>query len=110
MSRRSDQGQAAPALASVFNRVTPGFWGQPSEIQYLCTVRVSARGGEPTFGSDQICAEAVLASGCVAGYSRLMSEDEEGTHERLKAHFAWLSRDCFTHLLGLYKRRGSQRN
>ena len=28
MSRRSDQGQAAPALASVFNRVTPGFWGQ----------------------------------------------------------------------------------
>ena len=28
---------------------------------------------------------AILAAG-VAGYSRLMGEDEEGTHERLKAH------------------------
>ena len=28
----------------------------------------------------------------VAGYSRLMGEDEEGTHERLKAHFAQLVR------------------
>src|SRR5512133_4159304 len=26
----------------------------------------------------------------VAGYSRLMGADEEGTHERLKAHFAEL--------------------
>ena len=28
VSRRSDQGHAAPALALVFTRVTPGFWGQ----------------------------------------------------------------------------------
>ena len=28
VSRRSDQGQAVPALAPIFNRVTPGFWGQ----------------------------------------------------------------------------------
>jgi adenylate cyclase len=29
---------------------------------------------------------AILAAD-VAGYSRLMGADEEGTHERLKAHF-----------------------
>jgi len=29
---------------------------------------------------------AILAAD-VAGYSRLMGEDEEGTHARLKAHF-----------------------
>ena len=29
---------------------------------------------------------AILAAD-VAGYSRLMGEDEEGTHERLKVHF-----------------------
>ena len=32
---------------------------------------------------------AILAAD-VAGYSRLMGVDEEGTHERLKAHFAQL--------------------
>jgi adenylate cyclase len=32
---------------------------------------------------------AILAAD-VAGYSRLMGEDEEGTHERLKAHLAEL--------------------
>jgi adenylate cyclase len=32
---------------------------------------------------------AILAAD-VAGYSRLMGEDEEGTHERLRAHFAEL--------------------
>ena len=32
---------------------------------------------------------AILAAD-VAGYSRLMGADEEGTHERLKAHFAQL--------------------
>jgi adenylate cyclase len=32
---------------------------------------------------------AILAAD-VAGYSRLMGEDEEGTHERLKAHLAQL--------------------
>ena len=32
---------------------------------------------------------AILAAD-VAGYSRLMSADEEGTHERLKAHFRQL--------------------
>jgi hypothetical protein len=32
---------------------------------------------------------AILAAD-VAGYSRLMSADEEGTHERLKAHLAEL--------------------
>src|SRR5215469_15203901 len=32
---------------------------------------------------------AILAAD-VAGYSRLMGVDEEGTHERLKAHFAEL--------------------
>jgi adenylate cyclase len=32
---------------------------------------------------------AILAAD-VAGYSRLMGADEEGTHERLKAHFAEL--------------------
>jgi class 3 adenylate cyclase len=32
---------------------------------------------------------AILAAD-VAGYSRLMGADEEGTHERLKAHFQQL--------------------
>ena len=32
---------------------------------------------------------AILAAD-VAGYSRLMGADEEGTHERLKAHLAQL--------------------
>jgi adenylate cyclase len=32
---------------------------------------------------------AILAAD-VAGYSRLMGQDEEGTHERLKAHFRGL--------------------
>ena len=32
---------------------------------------------------------AILAAD-VAGYSRLMGEDEEGTHVRLKAHFGQL--------------------
>jgi adenylate cyclase len=32
---------------------------------------------------------AILAAD-VAGYSRLMGADEEGTHERLRAHFAEL--------------------
>ena len=32
---------------------------------------------------------AILAAD-VAGYSRLMGEDEEGTHERVKAHLAQL--------------------
>jgi class 3 adenylate cyclase len=32
---------------------------------------------------------AILAAD-VAGYSRLMGADEEGTHERLKAHLAEL--------------------
>ncbi len=32
---------------------------------------------------------AILAAD-VAGYSRLMGADEEGTHERLQAHFAEL--------------------
>src|ERR1700756_2674249 len=32
---------------------------------------------------------AILAAD-VVGYSRLMGADEEGTHERLKAHFAQL--------------------
>jgi adenylate cyclase len=32
---------------------------------------------------------AILAAD-VAGYSRLMGEDEEGTHERLKAHIGQL--------------------
>ena len=32
---------------------------------------------------------AILAAD-VAGYSRLMEADEEGTHHRLKAHFAEL--------------------
>src|ERR1700737_5442893 len=32
---------------------------------------------------------AILAAD-VAGYSRLMEADEEGTHERLRAHFAQL--------------------
>ena len=29
---------------------------------------------------------AVILAADVAGYSRLMGEDEDGTHERLKAH------------------------
>jgi adenylate cyclase len=32
---------------------------------------------------------AILAAD-IAGYSRLMSADEEGTHERVKAHFSQL--------------------
>jgi class 3 adenylate cyclase len=33
---------------------------------------------------------AILAADDVAGYSRLMGADEEGTHERLKAHLRQL--------------------
>ena len=36
----------------------------------------------------------------VAGYSRLMGADEEGTHERLKAHFAELVHPKVTELRG----------
>ena len=35
------------------------------------------------------CLTAILAAD-VAGYSRLMEADEEGTHERLKTHFEQL--------------------
>ena len=38
------------------------------------------------FGSRSSRLTAILAAD-VAGYSRLMRADEEGTHERLKAHF-----------------------
>ena len=34
---------------------------------------------------------AILAAD-VVGYSRLMGADEEGTHERLKAHLRWVIR------------------
>ena len=34
---------------------------------------------------------AILAAD-VEGYSRLMGEDEEGTHERLRAHLLWFRR------------------
>jgi class 3 adenylate cyclase len=33
---------------------------------------------------------AAILAAAVAGYSRLMGADEEGTHERLKAHFGQL--------------------
>ena len=33
---------------------------------------------------------AAIFAADVAGYSRLMGQDEEGTHERLKAHLAQL--------------------
>ena len=35
VSRRSDQGQAAPALAPVFNRVPPGFWGDGARLHIV---------------------------------------------------------------------------
>jgi adenylate cyclase len=44
------------------------------------------RGGVPTMAATRRLA-AILAAD-VAGYSRLMGADEEGTHERLQAHFA----------------------
>jgi class 3 adenylate cyclase len=43
---------------------------------------------------------AILAAD-VAGYSRLMGADEEGTHERLQAHLRELFRS-----LGAYPRGG----
>src|SRR4029077_10152176 len=46
------------------------------------------QGGLPTMASTRRLA-AILALD-VAGYSRLMGVDEEGTHERLKAHLAQL--------------------
>src|SRR6516165_8224579 len=48
----------------------------------------STRGPAPTMASTRRLA-AILAAD-VAGYSRLMGQDEEGTHERLKAHFGEL--------------------
>ena len=39
VSRRSDQGQAAPALAPVFNRVTPGFWGRRPPTYCVATTK-----------------------------------------------------------------------
>jgi len=47
--------------------------------------------GEMSGGRVERRLAAILAVD-VAGYSRLMGEDEEGTHERLKAHFAQLVR------------------
>src|SRR6516162_4526299 len=44
----------------------------------------STRGPAPAMASTRRLA-AILAAD-VAGYSRLMGADEEGTHERLKAH------------------------
>ena len=44
----------------------------------------STRGGRPAMASTRRLA-AILAAD-VAGYSRLMGQDEEGTHERLRAH------------------------
>jgi class 3 adenylate cyclase len=43
-------------------------------------------------GTRRTQAAAILAAD-VAGYSRLMGVDEEGTHERLKAHLRELARD-----------------
>jgi class 3 adenylate cyclase len=39
---------------------------------------------------------AILAAD-VAGYSRLMGADEEGTHDRLKAHLRELVHDVLAH-------------
>ena len=43
---------------------------------------------------------AILAAD-VAGYSRLMGADEEGTHKRLQAHFCELVNPKITRLLFL---------
>src|SRR6516165_5880329 len=48
----------------------------------------STRGPAPAMNQTRRLA-AILAAD-VAGYSRLMGADEEGTHERLKAHLAQL--------------------
>jgi len=48
---------------------------------------------------------AILAAD-VAGYSRLMGSDEEGTHERLKAHL----RELIEPKMGARRNRGHLRD
>ena len=54
----------------------------------------SDRGGVPTMATTRRLA-AILAAD-VAGYSRLMGANEEGTHERLQAHLAELANPKIT--------------
>ena len=51
---------------------TGGFRGRQAQVQEI--------------GLEAVAADAILAAD-VAGYSRLMGADEEGTHERVTAHF-----------------------
>ena len=61
-----------------------------------CTRRADSLFGPMRFGSTALATErverrlAAILAADVAGYSRLMGADEEGTHERLKAHFRQL--------------------
>ena len=63
-------------------RSAPKWCSRQAEFHYIVSRRMSE-------GRVERRLAAILAVD-VAGYSRLMGADEEGTHERLKAHFAEL--------------------
>jgi hypothetical protein len=50
VSRRSDQGQTAPALAPVFNQGTPGFWGQRPPTYCVADGQVMIEAGRALAG------------------------------------------------------------
>src|SRR5215831_13764451 len=96
-----DVGGHRTLPASTNNSAEPSVWRKPPRrCNRLCVeqgVRKSARFGlifarKSSAGSTMTAIRrltAILAAD-VAGYSRLMGADEEGTHDRLKAHLGEL--------------------
>src|SRR5208282_2966324 len=92
--RRSseDVGIAVDYLVTLGHRVPFVF------SQYAAWYRAAAAGASSAAGCDRWAATAMastrrlaaILAADVAGYSRLMGADEEGTHERLKAHLVEL--------------------
>ena len=72
-------------------RSAPKWCSHQAEFHYILSRRSPCETGtgEMSEGRVERRLAAILAVD-VAGYSRLMGADEEGTHERLKAHFAEL--------------------
>src|SRR6202007_1419781 len=62
---------------------------RPCPVQFRCAGRPAQGGGAGGVMASTRRLAAILAAD-VAGYSRLMGADEEGTHERLKAHLVEL--------------------
>src|SRR5262252_1634465 len=96
-----DVGGHRTLPASTNNSAEPSVWRKlPRRCNRLCVeegVRNSARFGlifarKSSAGSTMTATRrlAAILAADVAGYSRLMGADEEGTHERLKAHLSEL--------------------